>query len=133
MWDAADRSPSMARERQWGRAASGEGLSLAIAEAGRDAAAGLVCLLHRQQPGVVGLGYWIVASRRRRGLAHRSVELLSRWALGLAAVRSRSGVLPVRGPGIGDAVAGCSGTDCSDMGAVAFVGRTRALEVRRYD
>lgn len=73
-------------DRQWGRAASGEGVSLAIVEARSGSAAGLVCLLHRQQPGVVGLGYWIAASRRRRGLARDSVILLSRWALGLRPV-----------------------------------------------
>jgi [ribosomal protein S5]-alanine N-acetyltransferase len=73
-------------ERQWGRAASGEGLSLAIIDADAGSAAGLVCLMHRQQPGVVGLGYWIVASRRRRGLARGGVILLSRWALGLGPV-----------------------------------------------
>lgn len=72
--------------RQWGRATSGEGLSLVISEAGPATAAGLVCLMHRQQPGVVGVGYWIVASRRRRGLARRSLELVSRWALGLPSV-----------------------------------------------
>ena len=68
-------------ERQWGRAASGEGISLAITDTKLGTAAGLVCLMHRQQPGVVGLGYWIVAPRRRHGLARRSVELLTRWAL----------------------------------------------------
>ena len=73
-------------DRQWGRAASGEGVSLAIIEARSGSAAGLVCLMHRQQPGVVGLGYWIVASRRGRGLARDSVVRLSRWALGLGSV-----------------------------------------------
>ncbi len=70
-------------ERQRGRAASGEGLSLAIVDARSGSAAGLVCLMHRQQPGVVGVGYWVVASHRRRGLARRSVVLLTRWALHL--------------------------------------------------
>jgi RimJ/RimL family protein N-acetyltransferase len=73
-------------ERQWQRSASGEGLSLAMTEEGTDTAIGLVCLLHRQQPGVVGVGYWTVASRRQRGFARRGVSLLSRWALGLPAV-----------------------------------------------
>jgi RimJ/RimL family protein N-acetyltransferase len=73
-------------ERQWQRSASGEGLSLAVTEAGTDTAIGLVCLLHRQQPGVVGVGFWTVESRRRRGFARRGVSLLSRWALGLPAV-----------------------------------------------
>jgi RimJ/RimL family protein N-acetyltransferase len=73
-------------ERQWQRSASGEGLSLAVTEVGTDAAAGLMCLLHRQQPGVVGVGYWTVPSRRRQGLARGGLNLLSRWALGLPAV-----------------------------------------------
>jgi [ribosomal protein S5]-alanine N-acetyltransferase len=73
-------------ERQWGRQASGEGLSVAIAEAATGAAVGLLSLLHRQQPGVVGVGYWIVPSRRRRGLAGAALRGLSRWALGLPGV-----------------------------------------------
>lgn len=73
-------------ERQWGRQTSGEGLSLAIAEAETGTAIGLMVLLHRQQPGVVGVGYWTVASRRRRGAARTALRALSRWALGLPAV-----------------------------------------------
>jgi ribosomal-protein-alanine N-acetyltransferase len=73
-------------ERQWGRAASGEGVSLAVAETERETATGLICLLHRQQPGVVGVGYWTVASCRRRGFTRSGLILLSRWALGLSAV-----------------------------------------------
>jgi ribosomal-protein-alanine N-acetyltransferase len=88
-------------ERQWGRATSGEGLSLAIVDARSGSAAGLVCLLHRQQPGVVGLGYWIVTSRRRRRLAAGSVILLSRWALGLRSVdRIEAHVDPANRPSI---------------------------------
>ena len=73
-------------ERQCQRTASGEGLSLAIAEAGSGTAMGLVCMLHRQQPGVVGMAYWTVPSRRRQGFASGGLKLLSRWALALAAV-----------------------------------------------
>ncbi len=73
-------------ERQWVRATSGEGLILAIVDSAIDAAVGLSVLVHRQQPGVVGLGYWVVASRRREGFATRVVSLLSRWALTLPAV-----------------------------------------------
>lgn len=73
-------------ERQWQRSVSGEGISLAIAEAGTDTAVGLVCLLHRQQPGVVGVGFWTVASHRRQGFARVGLGLLSRWALGLPAM-----------------------------------------------
>ena len=73
-------------DRQHGRWTSGEGVSLAIVERRTDTAAGLMCLLHRQQPGVVGLGYWVVASRRKKGLTLSSLMLLSRWALRLSAV-----------------------------------------------
>jgi ribosomal-protein-alanine N-acetyltransferase len=57
-----------------------------MVEARTGTAAGLMCLLHRQQPGVIGVGYWIVASRRRNGLTLASLILLSRWALRLSAV-----------------------------------------------
>jgi ribosomal-protein-alanine N-acetyltransferase len=88
-------------ERQCGRFTSGEGLSLAIVEADSGSAAGLVCLLHRQQPGVVGLGYWIVASQRKRGLARGSVILLTRWALGLSSIaRIEALVDPTNSPSI---------------------------------
>jgi [ribosomal protein S5]-alanine N-acetyltransferase len=72
--------------RQWGRSTSGEGLSLAITEAGTGVAVGLIVLLHRQQPGVVGVGYWMLASSRRRGFTRRALSLLSPWSLGLPAV-----------------------------------------------
>jgi ribosomal-protein-alanine N-acetyltransferase len=45
-------------ERQWGRADKGEGLSLAIADAGSDDALGTVVLTFRRQPGTVEIGYW---------------------------------------------------------------------------
>jgi RimJ/RimL family protein N-acetyltransferase len=73
-------------ERQWQRSVTGEGLSLAVTEAATDTAVGLICLLHRQQPGVAGVGFWTVVSRRRQGFAGTSLGLLSRWALGLPAV-----------------------------------------------
>jgi ribosomal-protein-alanine N-acetyltransferase len=73
-------------ERQWKRQASGEGISLAIVEAETDIAIGLIALLHRQQPGVVGVGYWTVASRRRRGITRTALCALSRWVLGLPAI-----------------------------------------------
>jgi RimJ/RimL family protein N-acetyltransferase len=90
-------------ERQRQRSAAGEGLSLAIVDDGTDAALGYVGLLFRPrlesgivrreaavdlpglvfnlQPGNVGIGYWVVESARRRGLASTAVMLLSRWAL----------------------------------------------------
>jgi ribosomal-protein-alanine N-acetyltransferase len=73
-------------ERQWGRFASGEGLVLAMAEAATGTATGMICLLHRQQPGVVGVGYFTVASCRRRSSARTSLSLLSRWALSLPGI-----------------------------------------------
>lgn len=73
-------------ERQWGRFASGEGLVLAMAEAATGTATGMMCLLHRQQSGVVGVGYFTVASCRRRGSTGTSLSLLSRWALSLPGI-----------------------------------------------
>lgn len=67
--------------RQWSRAEHGQGLSLAVADARTDTACGLVVLLHRPQPGVVGLGYWTVPSTRDRGMATHAVRLVSAWAL----------------------------------------------------
>lgn len=69
--------------RQWGRSASGEGLSLALVRVETGMAIGLMILLHRQQPGVVGVGYWTVPSRRRQGFTRRGLVVLTRWALGL--------------------------------------------------
>jgi ribosomal-protein-alanine N-acetyltransferase len=68
-------------ERQWGRADNGEGLSLAIADAGSDEALGAVVLLFRRQPGTVELGYWLIEGARGRGLGSRAVALLARWAV----------------------------------------------------
>jgi [ribosomal protein S5]-alanine N-acetyltransferase len=67
--------------RQWRREEAGEGVSLAIAERAGDEARGLVWLPHRPQPGVVGLGYWVVPAARRRGLGTRAVRLAATWAL----------------------------------------------------
>lgn len=78
-------------ERQWGRAESGEGVSLAVAGARTDEALGLAVLLLRTQAGVAGIGYWVVPRARGRGVATRAVRLLSRWALrdaGLARVEA---------------------------------------------
>ena len=73
-------------ERQWGRHASGEGLSLTMADPATAIAVGQINLLHRQQSGVVGIGYWVVTSRRRQRFASNAVHLLSRWALSVGAV-----------------------------------------------
>jgi RimJ/RimL family protein N-acetyltransferase len=78
-------------ERQWGRADNGEGLSLAIADAGSGAALGAAVLLFRRQPGTVEIGYWLIDRARGRRLASRAVALIARWALtdaGLARVEA---------------------------------------------
>ena len=68
-------------ERQWSRLDNGEGISLAMEPAARGRAVGLVVLMLRPQPGVAGLGYWVVNSARGQGYATRAVRLLSDWAL----------------------------------------------------
>jgi len=68
-------------ERQWGRADNGEGLSLAIADAGSDEALGAVVLMFRRQPLTVEIGYWLIERARGRGLGSRAVALLARWAV----------------------------------------------------
>jgi [ribosomal protein S5]-alanine N-acetyltransferase len=67
-------------ERQWRRADNGEGLSLAIADAGSNEALGLVVLLFRR-PDTVEIGYWLIPRSRGRRLATRAVALVARWAL----------------------------------------------------
>ena len=56
-------------ERQWSRADNDEDVSLAIHPVSDHSAVGLVVLMLRPQPGVVGIGYWIVPSARSRGYA----------------------------------------------------------------
>jgi [ribosomal protein S5]-alanine N-acetyltransferase len=68
-------------ERQWGRHENGQGLALAIADAGSEEALGNINLLFRQQPGTVAIGYWLLDRVRGRGLGSRAVALLSRWAV----------------------------------------------------
>ena len=69
-------------ERQWSRLQRGEGISMAIHTHDGDRAVGLVVMMLRPQPGVVGLGYWIVPSARGRGYASRAATLASTWAIG---------------------------------------------------
>lgn len=69
-------------DRQGERISSGEGISLAMHDLDSDRAVGLVSLMLRPQPSVIGLGYWVVPSARRRGLARRAVALASEWAIG---------------------------------------------------
>ncbi|MFI6823990.1 GNAT family N-acetyltransferase [Micromonospora sp. NPDC050187] len=72
--------------RKWSRADSGEGVSLAIADAGTDQALGSVVLMLRPQPGVAGLGYWLIPSALGRGIATRAARLVSSWALDVAGI-----------------------------------------------
>src|SRR5919201_1074218 len=78
-------------ERQWGRADNGEGLSLAIADAGSNEALGAAVLMFRRQRGTVEIGYWLIERARGRRLGSRAVALLAPWALtdaGLARVEA---------------------------------------------
>lgn len=77
-------SPAAGRsfiERQWSRLDNAEGISLAIHGHDIDRAVGLIVMMLRPQPGVIGLGYWIVPSARRRGYATAAATLASTWAI----------------------------------------------------
>jgi ribosomal-protein-alanine N-acetyltransferase len=67
--------------RQRGRLTSGQGVVLAIADQHTDQAVGHINLMLRAQPGVAGIGYWIVPAARRRGIASRAVSLTTTWGL----------------------------------------------------
>ena len=69
-------------QRQWKRLECGEGISLAIEDLSLGRAVGLVSMMLRPQPGVVGLGYWIVPEARQRGIARRAAILAGSWAIG---------------------------------------------------
>lgn len=69
----------IARQRR--RVESGEGISLTVADVLTDRARGLIWLPLRPQPGVMGLGYWVVPSSRGQGLGTRAVRLAAAWAL----------------------------------------------------
>jgi [ribosomal protein S5]-alanine N-acetyltransferase len=81
------------------RQADGAGLSLAIADARSRKALGVVALNARPRPGTAptgmpdgllfeaqdgtaGIGYWVLARARRRGLATAAVGLVTRWGIG---------------------------------------------------
>ncbi len=70
--------------RQHRRTTSGQGWSLAITEVGTDRAVGCIVLLLRPQPGVGGIGFWLIPAGRGQGYASRAVELMASWALGPA-------------------------------------------------
>lgn len=66
--------------RQLERQASGDGLSLAIADAESDQADGLLWLGTTPEPDELRLGYWLTADARHRGHATRAVTLAADWA-----------------------------------------------------
>lgn len=70
-------------ERQHERATSGTGYSFAIADASTDTGLGQIGLwpLGDERASV---GYWVAPSFRRRGIASRSLALISEWGLGIA-------------------------------------------------
>jgi RimJ/RimL family protein N-acetyltransferase len=93
-------------EMQLRRQTDGAGLSLAIAEASSGDPLGCISLNARPRPGVApvagpsegrlafetqagtaGIGYWVLARARRRGLATSAVRLLTRWAIAEAGLR----------------------------------------------
>ncbi len=82
-------------ERQWGRRDSGEGLSLAIANASTGEAIGLVVLLHREDRSVVGLGYWVIPRERSKGFASSTVGLVTPWALSQPGVAEVEAIVEV--------------------------------------
>ena len=64
--------------RQGSRAHNGVGVSQAIVDGRTGQAVGLVILSLRPQPGVGGLGYWVVPSARGSGVATSAVRCLRR-------------------------------------------------------
>ena len=102
-----DRDSALAWiEAQLERQADGAGLSLAIADAASAEALGCISLNARPRPGMAptggpadgrlafavqagtaGLGYWVLARARRRGLATSAVRMPTRWAIADAGLR----------------------------------------------
>lgn len=68
-------------ERNWGRQTSGQGLSLAIADAKTNEAKGLVFLGLGRIRGHCRLGYWLIPEARGQGLGTDAIRLASRWVL----------------------------------------------------
>jgi RimJ/RimL family protein N-acetyltransferase len=68
-------------ERNLARQTKGQGLSQAIADPDTNEAMGLAYLGLEPVGGHCRLGYWVIPSARRRGLATNAVRLLSRWVL----------------------------------------------------
>lgn len=68
--------------RQHERASSGEGYSFAIADATTDVCLGQIGLWPLGD-GRASVGYWVVDSARRRGVARRALQIVSAWGLAL--------------------------------------------------
>ena len=59
-----------------------DGVALAVVDAGSDDVMGSIGLRRGPGPHVGDIGYWVAPWARGRGIATRSVKLLSRWAVG---------------------------------------------------
>lgn len=68
--------------RQHERANSGQGYSFAIADAASDVSLGQIGLWPLSD-GRASVGYWVVASARRRGVARCALQIVSAWGLTL--------------------------------------------------
>lgn len=72
--------------RQWERHTSGQGVSLAVADAVTDEAFGHINAFTRPSPDTVSIGYWLLVDRRGQGLGSRIVRLWSHWLLEVGGV-----------------------------------------------
>jgi [ribosomal protein S5]-alanine N-acetyltransferase len=71
-------------DRQRGRVDSGMGYPFAIADRESDEACGAIGLWPRDLVhGRASIGYWVVSSRRKQGLATEALRSISAWGLGL--------------------------------------------------
>ena len=74
--------------RQHGRLSSGEGYSFAISRSETSVAVGQIGLWFRNiHEGRASIGYFIVASKRRKGAAQQALDSISRWGLTFPAIR----------------------------------------------
>jgi ribosomal-protein-alanine N-acetyltransferase len=88
-------------QRQQARLTTGQGIALATVERATQRAVGHMWLGVRPQPAVLGIGYWVIPSARRRGFAGHAALLTARWALeALEAVRVEAWVDPDNQPSL---------------------------------